>query len=1859
MKRQKVKRVIAAALSAAMILASIPQSVMASQGNVTEDVIMEETVESDALQDDMTGDASAQEMEAPDEVTKIDENQADPTSDTTAQELVEEGIEAKAVESDINGETTTNGDWSIENDGTNGVAKFGTMGFEYVSVGTEIAASNADGISGVASKGSNGAADASTYIVKTNAEKVSYTRYTAPSGGVLLVHVKNASGKTGYVSCEKNGETRGIGTFVPGLEGNYDTDEFKVSQGGHAVLSITCEAGVTYYVTLVGSKMACLKAEFVANKAVNATVEDEFGLGKDNFAFTNNEDGSSVKVENVSSTFSADLQPGTYTVSVIGDQAREYAVSPDTNTVVISGDTSGFKIKIVKAITYYVSGSITGIKGRIPDDLKIYFVPEDTASHTTATATITEDVYSVMLFANDTYTVQISGASDYHLDGEVTVSSSGDDVEKNIALKASQLYEVSGRFIGLTEIPGEYEALNVTPSKIIFKEVNDGYTYDFCPVDGEYEALLRDGAYQASIVLDGYSTVTHVVVDGANVVRDILLKDETPAQQVEYRDTLYVGSSKEFKTVQAAVDHAANMGERGADKRVTIKIDPGMYREQVKIDTPYISFESNGGTRENTKITWYYGIGYKYYSYNSKTKFYDPYLAYDKFGQDHMTENWGGAVVAWTNATGFTAKDITFENSFNKYLTAEELEDGVAPSGGESIRYERKESTRVVDSKAATERAAAFVNRQGADKLEFLNCAFIGSQDTLYTSNKPTDSYYKNCYIEGMTDFIYGDGDVLFEGCELNFCGYSDAANAGYLTAHSGGSNNNPAPENGYVFKNCYVSSNADRKVLPGFFERTWGPLPKVAFINTVIEKENTLDPKGWTSMSSGGNPATLDTLVEYNTTVSDGSNVDTTQRINKNKASESIEESLYTVDNMFIKNNWTPGFYTPLVDTVPEFETEPTFKSNGDLNMPNPGETVTVIYSLGEEWNANDASVIEWYALDTDYATVSNNSVTLDSVLKKATLLSKTTGNISRSFKLPMECAGKYFMVVVTAATSNKVAGEKKFAICDQKPVSDSWNDPSDPGSVAPGSGINIYLAGDSTVKDYSALGMYNSGKTRNEGSWGEFLQDFFDEKKVTVVDYAEGGRATRSFVNEGKLDNILRTIKEGDYLFIQFGHNDSANQGSYYEDRFVPLYTADTKEQTTKGVNYPTSGFPVIKPLETMKNNKGVYSWDCGATYKGFIQYYIDEALERGATPVIMTPVARMYFETSGSGKIRPHHDATGSDYAPTEPYRTEGNAYVTACRELYEENKGKGVYFIDSFDITVKMFEDAFAEGGSSLAAAVMNANESTHSNKTGGVIQAGYIASQIKDAGWSISGYVKKPENVYGVNMDGNSIFTIKDGVFTAKDNNYEQQPYWSSVGQEVFDGLDVKVPVDSLNLDSEELPLNIGESRVVNAQTDPAGVAVEWTTSNEGIATVADGKITAVGEGTATITATAGDKTKTVRVVVSKIAVESLLLDTESVQLKAGESKIVKATIAPENASVSKPSWSSDNEDVAIVLKNGVIKAVGVGSAVITADADGKKKTVAVTVSGIPVESVSIVPSEDISVKAGTSMQVKCEITPSDASIWKAQWTSSDPGVATVANGLIKGVAEGTALITAQADGKSAQIKVTVTPADKDSDTNPKPGDEGDPNTDKGALSVEKLFEKSAEGYGAVTDTLPVKMNGKKAVVNVSDNMVKAIITVASNSKFTLNAAGATGFVSDQRDVKVNKKGVVKVKKNFAGKAVITFNANGQDKVIEIIASPVGISSQVSGNVAVKKLNVTATGKAGDSISFVIKAPLSTRFDQTSKKFKNKGVMSEINIVPDAQGQWHISGKLVKKGKVTIPYTINGKSYKTNIKVIII
>ena len=1286
-------------------------------------------------------------------------------------------------------ETVTQGQWTIVNDASSGTATYGDIGFTYYSPTTTFIYGSNGGKDYVRSNNTNGSA--SNGIVVTNNK--SYCDFIPKADGTLTVYVGNASTKQGYVSrTDKNGTSEAIGTFVPGGSESYDSAGFKVTQGTTwATIDVEVETGYTYYITLSGSKMFCYGAEYVPYTPVSGTINDSFNLDSYDIKFTNKETGESKSAIVSGNSYSILLKPGyQYSVSLTGSNSVGYSFTSDTRLVTVEkAEAQTANLTIEESVSYNVSGSLTGITGSLPSDTKLVFVPEDTTSFEDVTAEIDEDAmnYSAQLVANENYTLKLVGAYDYKLAEEIKINNGNSSaVTKNIAFIAVQTYAVSGKFLGLTQIRGQYENLNVNPKSISFKNVEDGYTYSGTVSNGTYSVSLRNGSYISSVVSDNYSTSTHITVNNGAVSRDLLLKDIS-VKSVEYTDTIYVGSDKEYKSVQSAVYAVTNM-TRNNGERVTIKIDPGTYREQVVVNTPNITLESNGGTRDNTKITWYYGIGYKYYS--CVNSYYDPYADYDKFEKGDVVSYWGAAVITNAAATGFKSKNICFENSFNKYMTDEEIADGAEPNGLQAINVPRKETTNV-DSRTATERAAAIVNY--ADKVEFANCSFIGSQDTLYTTNKSAhSSYYKNCYIEGQTDFIYGTGDVIFDGCEINFCGYDGTAAAGYLTANSCSSGD--MAKAGYIFRSCYISYNGERDTTPGYWGRMWGDSAKVAFINTQLQEENMIEDQGWYAMTVDPSVSTV-TLREYNTTYN-GVKIDTSSRVNG--AVDSINAEDYSVENVFINNGWTPSYYTGDASTTPEFASDPTMTSNGDLNTPNPGETIILGYSLGEDWSNEDASRISWYAVAEGY-----DDTSLETILENAVLLKTTSAISTNKFQIPMECAGKYIMAVVTPITNNGNEGKAKYIIDKEKPVSNTWSDPDNEGSIAPGSGINIYLAGDSTVKDYSAAGIYNGGKTLDQGSWGEFLQNFFDERYVTVNNYAQGGRSSRSFINEGKLDTIAENIKAGDYLLIQFGHNDCANGASYYEERFAPLYTKDNPAGTTYPTVVPTESMKVTTPT-ALQGSYGstYYSWDCGATYKGYLQKYIDVALEKGAIPVIVSPVARLYYNSDGT--IKAHHDANMTDYAPTMDYLTSNDAYVTACEELYNENKDKGVLYIDAFNMTKSLYEEAYKAGGSSSNGdAVMAKGDKTHSNKTGGVIQAGILAKCIQDAAVSVSPYVIQPENVYGENSDGNYIFTIKNSQFTAKDNSYNENSYWSVYGQELFDSLSGAVLKTTLNFATDD------------------------------------------------------------------------------------------------------------------------------------------------------------------------------------------------------------------------------------------------------------------------------------------------------------------------------------------------------------------------------------------------------------------------------------------------------------------------
>jgi lysophospholipase L1-like esterase len=133
-----------------------------------------------------------------------------------------------------------------------------------------------------------------------------------------------------------------------------------------------------------------------------------------------------------------------------------------------------------------------------------------------------------------------------------------------------------------------------------------------------------------------------------------------------------------------------------------------------------------------------------------------------------------------------------------------------------------------------------------------------------------------------------------------------------------------------------------------------------------------------------------------------------------------------------------------------------------------------------------------------------------------------------------------------------------------------------------APPARITVHLAGDSTMAE-------KLPEKRPETGWGERLQEHFDSSRVRIVNHARNGRSTRTFIEEGRWQAIVDSLRPGDYVFIQFGHNDESKDKV---DRYTP----------------PDA-------------------------YKANLRRFVADARAKRAIPVLLTPVVRRRFDSTGT--------------------------------------------------------------------------------------------------------------------------------------------------------------------------------------------------------------------------------------------------------------------------------------------------------------------------------------------------------------------------------------------------------------------------------------------------------------------------------------------------------------------------------------------------------------------------------------------------------------------------------------------------
>lgn len=315
--------------------------------------------------------------------------------------------------------------------------------------------------------------------------------------------------------------------------------------------------------------------------------------------------------------------------------------------------------------------------------------------------------------------------------------------------------------------------------------------------------------------------------------------------------------SGQFYNIQDAIDEIS----LNNDKEIQIYIKKGVYKEKLNVLKPYITLI--GESKDATIIT------------------YDDY-AKKKFpnGDTYRTFN---SYTVFVGANNFTAQNITFENSAGKGEVV-----------GQAI--------------------AAYVE---GDRAKFNNCKFLANQDTLFTGPLPPKpiegsnfggpmegkkrivgrQYYKNCYIEGDIDFIFGSATAVFHQCEIFSKNLNKEIN-GYITAASTVEGN----EFGYVFIDCKLISYAKPDSV--YLGRPWRDYAKTAFINCYMGAH--IKKEGWNNWNKPLAEKEAN-YVEYN---SYGPGASNETRVSWTHILTGIEAKKYTISNVINQNSeWNLEF--------------------------------------------------------------------------------------------------------------------------------------------------------------------------------------------------------------------------------------------------------------------------------------------------------------------------------------------------------------------------------------------------------------------------------------------------------------------------------------------------------------------------------------------------------------------------------------------------------------------------------------------------------------------------------------------------------------------------------------------------------------------------------------------------------------------------------------------------------------------------------------------------------------------------------------------------------------------------------------
>jgi lysophospholipase L1-like esterase len=233
------------------------------------------------------------------------------------------------------------------------------------------------------------------------------------------------------------------------------------------------------------------------------------------------------------------------------------------------------------------------------------------------------------------------------------------------------------------------------------------------------------------------------------------------------------------------------------------------------------------------------------------------------------------------------------------------------------------------------------------------------------------------------------------------------------------------------------------------------------------------------------------------------------------------------------------------------------------------------------------------------------------------------------------------------------------------------------------------FYIIGDSTVCN-------GDGSGRNgQWGWGDFIADYFDTTKIKIQNLAIGGRSSRTFITEGRWDKILAALKKGDYVIMQFGHNDAG-----------PLDDTARARGTIRGIGEESS--EIYNPI--MKKQEVVH------TYGWYMRKYINDTKAKGAIPIVCSPVPRDDWK---DGKVSRSTDS-----------------YTKWAAEVA---KSGGAYFIDLNNLVALQYEAMGAE-----AIKHFFPSDHTHTNLEGAKLNASFVMKEIQRIKpGKLKKYLKKP------------------------------------------------------------------------------------------------------------------------------------------------------------------------------------------------------------------------------------------------------------------------------------------------------------------------------------------------------------------------------------------------------------------------------------------------------------------------------------------------------------------------------------